>query len=139
MSYLTPPSLRLSQYIYCFSHCSFKKFPIVSQYTRKRPRFIFFSALPNHLKYRYNACFRDIYRFHFFLGSSKSRHNACFRYIAFIYFFVVPNRLKYRHNACFRDIVFIFFSAVPKTVRTHHLPSLFSFFSAVPNTVRMPA
>jgi len=62
----------------------------------------------------------------------KSRQNACFRYIAFIYFFAVPNRLKYHHNACFRDVVFIYFflqlQIVSKTVKMHHLPSLFSFF-----------
>ena len=71
----------------------------------------------------------------------KSRQNACFRYIAFIYFFAVPNRLKYHHNACFRDIVFIYsflqLQIVSKTVRMHHLPSLFSFFfAAVQNRLK---
>ena len=133
----TPPR-PLSQYIYCFSHCSFKQFPIVSEYTRKRPRFIFFSALPNHLKYRYNACFRDIYRFHFFLGSSKSRHNACFRYIAFIYFFVVPNRIKYRHNACFRDIVFIFFLCSSKNRQNAPFTVLVFFFLCSSKSFQIP-
>ena len=64
----------------------------------------------------------------------------------FHYFSAVPNRFKYRQNAPFIVLVFIIslqFQIVSKTVRMHHLPSLFSFislqFQIVSNTVRMHA
>ena len=47
--------------------CSSKSFQIPSQCTIYRPCFCFFSAVPNRLKYRQNACFRDIVFFFFSL------------------------------------------------------------------------
>ena len=101
------------------------------------------SAVPNLLKYRHNACFREIvfifsaipiclkyrhdaqfttlgFTFSAVLTRFKSRHNACLSYIPFIFFSAVPNCFKYRPSACY---CFHFFSLqfhiVSNTVSCH--------------------
>jgi len=88
--------------------CSSKPFQIAYEVTIYRLLFLlFFSAVPNGFKYRWNAPFSIL----------------VFKIVS-----VVPNRFTCRQNAPFTVPVFKIISVIPNTVRKHHLLSLFSKF-----------
>ena len=111
--------------IHCFQlfFLSSKSFQILSQCVlQMHIVFIYFSAVPNCLKYHQNACLRDIV-FNMFSAVPnrfKCRQNACFRESFPKMFSAVPNRFKYLQSACFEDIDFKMFSEVPNRFKYRH-------------------